>query len=42
MSEFDVKLMNIDNENLGIPDTEYQAQVTMSSGITLPKKALMK
>ena len=31
ISEYDLKLMDIDQEHLGIPDTEYAATVTMSS-----------
>ncbi len=31
MSEFEIKLMDIDSEHLGIPDTEYDATVKMSS-----------
>jgi proliferating cell nuclear antigen len=31
LSEYDLKLMDIDQEHLGIPDTEYAATVTMSS-----------
>eukprot|EP00775_Hariotina_reticulata_P012575 gene12575-12705_t len=32
VSDFEVKLMDIDSEHLGIPDTEYAATVTMPSG----------
>jgi proliferating cell nuclear antigen len=32
ISDFDVKLMDIDSEHLGIPDTEYKAVVKMSAG----------
>ncbi|KAF9240826.1 proliferating cell nuclear antigen, N-terminal domain-containing protein [Melanogaster broomeanus] len=32
IAEYDMKLMDIDSENLGIPDTEYDARVTMPSG----------
>lgn len=32
ISEYDIKLMDIDQEHLGIPDTEYSATVTMPSG----------
>lgn len=32
IAEYDMKLMDIDAENLGIPDTEYDARVTMPSG----------
>jgi len=31
MSEYDIKLMDIDQEHLGIPDTEYAATVAMPS-----------
>ena len=31
ISDFEMKLMQIDSESLGIPDTEYSANVTMSS-----------
>ena len=31
VSEFELKLMDIDGEFLGIPETEYNASVTMSS-----------
>lgn len=31
ISEYDIKLMDIDQEHLGIPDTEYSATVTMPS-----------
>ena len=31
LSEYDIKLMDIDQEHLGIPDTEYAATVTMPS-----------
>lgn len=31
ISDFELKLMDIDSEHLGIPDTEYKATVTMSS-----------
>lgn len=31
ISEYDIKLMDIDQEHLGIPDTEYAATVTMPS-----------
>ncbi len=31
MSEYELKLMEIDCENLGIPDTEYDACVQMPS-----------
>ena len=31
ISDFDVKLMDIDSEHLGIPDTEYKATVKMSA-----------
>jgi proliferating cell nuclear antigen len=31
IAEYDMKLMDIDSDNLGIPDTEYDARVTMSS-----------
>jgi proliferating cell nuclear antigen len=29
MSEFNLKLMNIDADEIGIPDTEYEAYVNM-------------
>jgi len=32
ISDFDLKLLDIDSEQLGIPDTEYKAIVKMSSG----------
>ena len=32
IAEYDMKLMDIDSESLGIPDTEYDARVTMPSG----------
>jgi proliferating cell nuclear antigen len=32
ISEYDIKLMDIDQEHLGIPDTEYAATVSMPSG----------
>jgi len=32
VSEFEMKLMDIDSEHLGIPETEYKAVVTMPSG----------
>ena len=31
ISEYDIKLMDIDQEHLGIPDTEYGATVTLPS-----------
>ena len=31
IAEYDMKLMDIDSDNLGIPDTEYDARVTMPS-----------
>lgn len=31
ISEYDLKLMDIDSEHLGIPDTEYDATIKMSS-----------
>lgn len=31
MSDFELKLMDIDSEHLGIPDTEYAATVTLPS-----------
>ncbi|KAJ3126560.1 proliferating cell nuclear antigen [Nowakowskiella sp. JEL0407] len=31
VAEYDLKLMDIDSEHLGIPDTEYECTVTMSS-----------
>jgi proliferating cell nuclear antigen len=32
VAEYDMKLMDIDSEHLGIPDTQYDAVVRMSSG----------
>ncbi|KAH8104888.1 proliferating cell nuclear antigen [Phellopilus nigrolimitatus] len=32
IAEYDMKLMDIDADTLGIPDTEYDARVTMPSG----------
>ncbi|KAI1849242.1 hypothetical protein JX265_008653 [Neoarthrinium moseri] len=32
VSEYDLKLMDIDQEHLGIPETEYAATITMPSG----------
>ena len=32
ISDFELKLMEIDSEHLGIPDTDYCAEVTMPSG----------
>merc|ERR1719201_2731152 len=32
ISDFELKLMVIDSEHLGIPETEYSAEVTMPSG----------
>ena len=32
ISDFELKLMDIDSEQLGIPDTEYTATVRMPSG----------
>lgn len=32
LSEYDIKLMDIDQEHLGIPETEYAATVSMPSG----------
>ena len=32
ISEYELKLMDIDSEHLGIPDTEYDATVKMSGG----------
>ena len=32
MSEFELKLMDINSENLGIPETEYSATVRMPAG----------
>ena len=32
MSDFDLKLMDIDGEHLGIPETDYKCVVTMPSG----------
>ena len=31
LSEYDIKLMDIDQEHLGIPETEYAATITMPS-----------
>ena len=31
ISDFEIKLMDIDSEHLGIPDTEYKASVKMSA-----------
>lgn len=31
LGEYEMKLMDIDQEHLGIPDTEYDATITMSS-----------
>jgi len=31
IAEYDMKLMDIDSETLGIPETEYEARVTMSA-----------
>ena len=31
IAEYDMKLMDIDSDTLGIPETEYDARVTMSS-----------
>lgn len=31
ISDFEMKLMDIDSEHLGIPETEYEAVVTMPS-----------
>jgi len=31
MSEYDIKLMDIDQEHLGIPDTEYAATISLPS-----------
>jgi proliferating cell nuclear antigen len=31
LSEYDLKLMDIDQEHLGIPDTEYASTITMPS-----------
>jgi proliferating cell nuclear antigen len=31
MSEYDIKLMDIDQEHLGIPETDYAASITMPS-----------
>ncbi|KAF7331618.1 Proliferating cell nuclear antigen [Mycena kentingensis (nom. inval.)] len=31
IAEYDMKLMDIDSDTLGIPDTDYDAEVTMSS-----------
>ncbi len=32
ISEFELKLMDIDSDHLGIPDTEYTAKITMPAG----------
>ena len=32
ISEFEMKLMNIESEHLGIPDTEYKCNIRMQSG----------
>jgi proliferating cell nuclear antigen len=32
VGEYEMKLMDIDQEHLGIPDTQYDATITMSSG----------
>lgn len=32
VSEYDLKLMDIDQEHLGIPETEYAATISMPSG----------
>ena len=32
ISDFEMKLMVIDSEHLGIPETEYNSEVTMPSG----------
>ena len=32
MSEYDIKLMDIDQEHLGIPETQYAATITLPSG----------
>ena len=32
LSEYDIKLMDIDQEHLGIPETEYAATISMPSG----------
>ena len=32
ISEYDIKLMDIDQEHLGIPETEYAATISMPSG----------
>ena len=29
IAEYDMKLMDIDTDQLGIPDTEYDARITM-------------
>lgn len=31
IAEYDMKLMDIDTDSLGIPDTEYEARITMAS-----------
>ena len=31
IAEYDMKLMDIDSDTLGIPETEYDARVTMAS-----------
>ena len=32
VSDFELKLMDIDSEHLGIPDTEYAATISMPTG----------
>ena len=32
ISDFELKLMEIDSEHLGIPETDYCAEVTMPGG----------
>jgi proliferating cell nuclear antigen len=31
VADYEMKLMNLDHEHLGIPDTDYEAVVKMSS-----------
>jgi proliferating cell nuclear antigen len=32
LSEFELKLMDIDSDHLGIPDTEYQSKISLPAG----------
>ena len=36
ISDFELKLMDIDSEHLGIPDTEYKCQIKMYAASTAP------